>query len=83
MARGVVIICIGYYATSPITAVEMPAMLTMTFLGVGSAFAKRNFNSNCLFEFWERPWPGDMPSKPPDDTLLVDSASPAPWPSIN
>ena len=47
-------------------------MLTMTFLGVGSAFAKRNFNSNCLFEFWEKDWKGEHPSAPPDDTLLVD-----------
>lgn len=47
-------------------------MLTMTFLGVGSAFAKRNFNSNCLFEFWEKSWQSDMPPGPPDDTLLVD-----------
>ena len=47
-------------------------MLTLTFLGVGSAFAKRNLNSNCLFEFWEKPWQGDIPAHPPDDTLLVD-----------
>lgn len=47
-------------------------MLTMTFLGVGSAFAKRNYNSNCLFEFWEKDWVGEVPSHPPDDTLLVD-----------
>jgi len=47
-------------------------MLTMTFLGVGSAFAKRNFNSNALFEFWEKDWSGAVPPKPPDDTLLVD-----------
>jgi len=47
-------------------------MLTITFLGVGSAFAKRNFNSNCLFEFWEKSWKGDIPPGPPDDTLLVD-----------
>jgi ribonuclease BN (tRNA processing enzyme) len=47
-------------------------MLTMTFLGVGSAFAKRNFNSNALFEFWEKDWSGDIPPTPPDDTLLVD-----------
>ena len=47
-------------------------MLTMTFLGVGSAFAKRNHNSNCLFEFWEQSWQGDAPARPPDDTLLVD-----------
>jgi ribonuclease BN (tRNA processing enzyme) len=47
-------------------------MLTVTFLGTGSAFAKRNYNSNCLFEFWEKDWRGDTPTTPPDDTLLVD-----------
>jgi ribonuclease BN (tRNA processing enzyme) len=47
-------------------------MLTMTFLGVGSAFAKRNFNSNTLFEYWEKDWDGDIPPGPPDDTLLID-----------
>ncbi|GMV83133.1 MAG: hypothetical protein AMXMBFR7_43170 [Planctomycetota bacterium] len=47
-------------------------MLTLTFLGVGSAFAKRNFNSNALFEFWKKPWKGAKPPTPPDDTLLVD-----------
>ena len=47
-------------------------MLTMTFLGVGSAFAKKNFNSNCLFEFWEEDWHGAHPTRPPDDTLMVD-----------
>jgi len=44
----------------------------MTFLGVGSAFAKRNYNSNLFFEFWEKEWTGDLPPTPPDDTLLVD-----------
>ncbi len=53
-------------------------MLTLTFLGVGSAFAKRNFNSNCLFEFWEKEWSGDVPPKPPDDTLLVDFGATGP-----
>ena len=33
-------------------------MLTMTFLGVGAAFAKRNFNSNTLLEYWEKDWTG-------------------------
>ena len=47
-------------------------MLTLTFLGVGSAFAKRNFNSNALIEYWEKPYKGDHPTKPPDDSLLVD-----------
>ncbi|HEY3325360.1 MAG TPA: MBL fold metallo-hydrolase [Planctomycetota bacterium] len=47
-------------------------MLTMTFLGVGSAFAKRNLNSNCLFEYWEKDWTGPTPTRPPNDTLMVD-----------
>ena len=50
---------------------DFPVMLTMTFLGVGSAFAKKNYNSNCLFEYWERPGRAMSP-RPPDDTLLVD-----------
>lgn len=44
-------------------------MLTLTFLGVGSAFAKRNFHSNALIEAW-RQGPDHQPA--PDDTLLVD-----------
>jgi len=44
-------------------------MLTLTFLGVGSAFAKRNFQSNVLLEAWSR-GPGHQPQ--PEDTLLVD-----------
>ena len=47
-------------------------MLTMTFLGVGSAFAKRNYNANILYEYWAKEWDGPLPSSPPDDTLLVD-----------
>ena len=54
------------------------SMLTMTFLGVGSAFAKKNFNSNCLFEFWEDDWQGALPPRPPDDTLAVDFGVTAP-----
>jgi ribonuclease BN (tRNA processing enzyme) len=50
-------------------------MLTLTFLGVGSAFAKRNFQSNLLFEGW-RNGPGDQ--EVPDDTLLVDFGSTGP-----
>jgi ribonuclease BN (tRNA processing enzyme) len=53
-------------------------MLTVTFLGVGSAFAKRNYNSNCLFEYWEKDWRGSVPSAPPDDTLLVDFGATGP-----
>lgn len=44
-------------------------MLTLTFLGVGSAFAKRHFQSNALIEAWEQ-GPGEQPM--PDDLLLVD-----------
>ncbi|MCY3019837.1 MAG: MBL fold metallo-hydrolase [Planctomycetota bacterium] len=44
----------------------------MTFLGVGSAFAKRNYNANILFELWRDEWDGNVPPTPPDDTLLVD-----------
>lgn len=44
-------------------------MLTLTFLGVGSAFAKRNFQSNALIEAWKTS--PDQQSEP-DDTLLID-----------
>lgn len=44
-------------------------MLTLTFLGVGSAFAKRNFNSNALIEAWKT---DPEHQAAPDDTLLVD-----------
>jgi ribonuclease BN (tRNA processing enzyme) len=44
-------------------------MLTLTFLGVGSAFAKRNFNSNALVEVWSK---GPQRQEEPDDTLLID-----------
>lgn len=53
-------------------------VISMTFLGVGSAFAKRNFNANVLFEFWQRPWNGELPPKPPDDTLLLDFGATGP-----
>jgi len=53
-------------------------MLSLTFLGVGSAFAKRNFNANVLFEFWKRPWKGRVPPSPPDDTLLLDFGATGP-----
>ncbi len=44
-------------------------MLTLTFLGVGSAFAKRNFHSNALVEAWS-----NSPDRQdtPDDNLLID-----------
>jgi ribonuclease BN (tRNA processing enzyme) len=44
-------------------------MLTLTFLGVGSAFAKRNFQSNVLIEAWKK---GPDHQAAPDDTLLID-----------
>lgn len=44
-------------------------MLTLTFLGVGSAFARRNFQSNALVEAWSRS-PQEQPV--PDDNLLID-----------
>jgi len=50
-------------------------MLTLTFLGVGSAFAKRNFQSNALVEAWSR-GPHSPPS--PDDTLLIDFGATGP-----
>lgn len=53
-------------------------MLTVTFLGVGSAFAKRNYNSNCIFEFWDQPWKGKHPKDPPNDSLLVDFGATGP-----
>lgn len=44
-------------------------MLTLTFLGVGSAFAKRNFQSNALVEAWSV---GPHAQSEPDDNLLID-----------
>ncbi len=43
--------------------------LTLTFLGVGSAFAKRNRQSNALVEMWAD---GTGSQSAPDDTLLID-----------
>ncbi len=50
-------------------------MLTLTFLGVGSAFSKRNHHSNALIEIWST-----SPDKQsgPDDTLLLDFGSVGP-----
>jgi hypothetical protein len=63
----------GYYADRAYQGCRRPSvMLTLTFLGVGSAFAKRNYNSNCLFEYWEKP--GTRSRQTPDDTLLIDLA---------
>ncbi|GMV95754.1 MAG: MBL fold metallo-hydrolase [Phycisphaerae bacterium] len=44
-------------------------MLTLTFLGVGSAFSKRNYHSNALIEAWEH---GPEGQAVPNDTLLID-----------
>lgn len=44
-------------------------MLTLTFLGVGSAFAKDNFHSNALLEAWSDDSDG---AAAPDDNLLID-----------
>lgn len=50
-------------------------MLTLTFLGVGSAFAKRNFQSNALIEAWSA---GPQSQNVPDDTLLIDFGTTGP-----
>ncbi len=44
-------------------------MLTLTFLGVGSAFAKRNHQSNVLIEAWNH---GPDKQDEPNDTMLID-----------
>ena len=44
-------------------------VLTLTFLGVGSAFSKRNHHSNALIEAWEK---GPDHQVAPDDTVLID-----------
>ncbi|MFQ5490973.1 MAG: MBL fold metallo-hydrolase [Phycisphaerae bacterium] len=51
-------------------------MLTLTFLGVGSAFAKRNHQSNVLLEAWSE---GPDRQATPDDTLLIDFGCTGPW----
>jgi len=50
-------------------------LLTWTFLGVGAAFAKRNFQSNVLVEAWKR---GPDHQERPDDVLLIDFGSVGP-----
>ncbi len=50
-------------------------MLTLTFLGVGSAFAKRNHQSNVLLEVWSQP-PGEALA--PQETLLIDFGTTGP-----
>lgn len=51
------------------------SVLTLTFLGVGSAFAKRNFQSNALIEAWSV---GPQSQDAPDDTLLIDFGATGP-----
>jgi len=50
-------------------------MLTLTFLGVGSAFAKRNYQSNILIEAWEK---GPDEQASPNDTMLIDFGTTGP-----
>lgn len=50
-------------------------MLTMTFLGTGGAFAKRNYQSNVLLEVWET---GPDSQAVPRDTLLIDFGTTGP-----
>ena len=50
-------------------------MLTLTFLGVGSAFAKRNLQSNALLEAWEAEPAGE---RSPNDILLIDFGATGP-----
>jgi len=44
-------------------------VLTLTFLGVGSAFARRNYHSSALLESWSI---GPEQQFAPDDLLLID-----------
>ncbi len=50
-------------------------MLTLTFLGVGSAYAKKNFQSNALIEAWTGAPDVDAG---PTDVLLVDFGTTGP-----
>ncbi len=50
-------------------------MLTLTFLGVGNAFAKRNLQSNALVEAWTS---DPQQQKAPDNTLLIDFGTTGP-----
>ncbi|HUU82554.1 MAG TPA: MBL fold metallo-hydrolase [Phycisphaerae bacterium] len=51
-------------------------MLTFTFLGVGNAFAKRNYQSNVLVEAWSK---GPDHQAAPDDTVLIDFGTTGPF----
>jgi len=50
-------------------------VLTLTYLGVGSIFAKRNFQSNSLIEAWSA---GPDKLSQPDDTLQIDFCATGP-----
>lgn len=50
-------------------------MLTLTYLGVGSTFAKRNFQSNALIEARSA---GPDKLSQPDDTLQIDFCATGP-----
>ncbi len=50
-------------------------MLTLTFLGVGGAFARRNYQSNALIEAWSQ---GPATQQVPEDTLLIDFGTTGP-----
>ncbi|MBI1826514.1 MAG: MBL fold metallo-hydrolase [Planctomycetes bacterium] len=50
-------------------------MLTLTFLGVGSAFAKTNYQANALLEAWEN---SPSAQRIPDDTILLDFGTTGP-----
>jgi glyoxylase-like metal-dependent hydrolase (beta-lactamase superfamily II) len=50
-------------------------VLTLTFLGVGSAFAKRHYQSNALIEAWSI---GPDRQESPDETLLIDFGNTGP-----
>ncbi len=50
-------------------------MLTLTFLGVGAAFAKRNYQSNALLETWTTSPERDAS---PSDVVLIDFGATGP-----
>jgi len=50
-------------------------VLTLTFLGVGSAFAKRNYQANALVEAWAG---GSEGQASPQDNLLIDFGATGP-----
>ncbi len=50
-------------------------MLTLTFLGVGSAFSKRNLHANALLEAWSG---NPQTQESPDNNLLIDFGATGP-----